>query len=70
MRCWSSRDYPKLDPTCLPSALDLDNQDIRDAVVVGTASETNRDVVAGVAVTTEFGPTRGANYHMLTTNKK
>jgi len=67
---WSSRDDSKLNPTCLPSALDLDDQDIRDAVAVGTASETNRDVVTSVAVTTEFDPTRGAKYHMLTANKK
>jgi len=70
MRGWSSRDYPEFNAARLPSTVDFNGQHIRDAVAVGTASETNRDVMAGIAVIKEFGPTRGTHYHVLTADKK
>jgi hypothetical protein len=70
MRGWSSRDYPEFHAARLPGTVDFNGQHIRDAVAVGTASKTNGDVMASIAVIKEFGPTRGTHYHVLTADKK
>jgi hypothetical protein len=49
--------------------LNFEDQDIRDAVAVGTTGETKRDVTASITITTEFGPAGGTNYRLFPVNK-